>query len=400
MKTGKQRRRIAILAPNCRHGSVGAVAWRHAAELSRWFEVHVFSAALPATDNPNLCAHTLRPRRWNFLRRFCHVPNALAFEACARRGLEALCRRAAISTVWCHGHASVPLAAAPLRRRHGFRIVLTAHGDIRDRPPGSYARELTWFYRRVNGPAYRRADAVQAISPHMAELARSAGARKVWVVPHGVEPAEIGLSGMPRRAAETYLPEGIARLLFVGSLQPIKGVEALLRALAALCSPTAESAGAFRCRLTLAGGGNEQARYERMARELGLASNARFLGFVPRAELGTLYLASDVLCVPSLSEPLSVAGIEGLLCGLPLIGSRVGGLPYLVGNTSAGRLSAPGDAAELAQSIREVCASRERLAAMGSAAQERARREFAWPRIAERLRDLAAGRERTVSEDA
>ena len=385
---------IAIMAPDCCHGSVGSVAWRHAVELSRWFHVHVVSQAIPELPNDRIHAVIVNPPRWNFLRRFCHVPNALSFELSARHLLSALCRQAPITTVWCHGHASVVLAACPLRKRYGFRVVMTTHGDIRDRPAGTYSRELTWYYRLLTGPAYRRSDAVQAISPYMADLARNGGAHDVRVIPNGIEPAEIGLHDLPARNVDTYCPKGIVRLLYVGNLLPIKGLEVLFKAMTYFQKGNAAGTGdndlarGMRVQLQLAGGGGEQARYEHLAADLGIDKLVSFLGPVSRADLSKLYLASDALCVPSLSEALSIAGLEGMICGLPVIGSRTGGIPYIVEDSKTGRLSEPGDVASLVDSIRDVCQSRERLASLGQAAQRRAAEHFSWPRISEHLREM------------
>ena len=381
---------LVIIAPNCCQGSVGAVAWRHAVELSRWFQVHVLSEAIPQPPNERIHAVRLAPPHWNYLRRFCHVPNALSFERAARCGLDALCRQTPIGTVWCHGHASVILAAASLRRRHRFRIVMTPLDDLGDRPAGTYSRELTWYYRMLTGPAYRRADAVQAISPYMADLARSGGAREVQIIPHGIDLADIGLQELPRRTADSYCPDGIIRLLYVGSLLPIKGVEVLLAAVSQLTAGALEQGRSLQVRLCLAGGGKEQPRYEQLAADLGLGKIVRFAGALERTQLGPLYVSSDALCVPSLSEALSLAGLEGMICGLPIIGSRTGGLGYIVAEAETGRLSAPGDVGGLVESILHICQSRERLASLGQAAQRRAVTHFTWPSISEQLRGLVS----------
>lgn len=382
-------RALAVIAPDCREGSVGAVAWRHAVELSRSFEVYVLSMGMPAAPDARIHPVVLRPRQWNNRRRFSHLPNALAFEWSARRALAALCRRVPIAVVWCHGHASAALTAYPLRRKHRFRIILTPHGDIRDRPPGMYPRELTWFYRRVTKPAYRRADVVQALSPHIAGWARAGGARDVRVIPNGIEPSEIGLTEVPVRTADSYQDHGKVRLLFVGNLKPVKGVDVLLRALAILSSNAGDGARGPRYHLTLVGDGNSKACYETLAREMSLESHVRLSGFIPRRNLGCQYLRSDVLCIPSRSDTLPTVGLEGMLCAVPLAGSRVGGIPFMVEDPLAGRLAEPEDAEGLADAIRDMCRSPEDLAKRGAAAQRRALEVFSWSRIAEQLCDLA-----------
>jgi glycosyltransferase involved in cell wall biosynthesis len=377
---------IAVVAPNCRNGgSVGAVAWRHALELSRWFRVHVLSISCPEPCGDNLRTLVLRPRRWDGLRRFCHVPNDLAFQWAARRALADLARRVPLSVVWCHGHASAVLAACPLRRRFGFRVVMTTHGDIRDRPPGTYSREMMWYYRLLTPRAYRAADVTHALSPAMSEWALKAGAdrRRVVILPNGIDGADIGLTSPVERPPASFLEGGALRLLYVGGLTRLKGVDVLLRAVAA--------SGRGDASLTMVGEGPDEARLRRLAAELGIEERVRFAGSHPRRCLFEFYLRTDILCIPSLSEPLPTVGLEGMLCGLPVVGSRTGGIPSLVEDGENGLLAAPGDAPGLAACIRDLASSRERLAAFGAKGRARALDRFAWPRIAEDLKQIAAG---------
>lgn len=379
---------IAIIALNrtdSEAGSVGSVAKKHALELSRWFHVHVFSVSSPEVANKHIHPVLLEPWQWNFLKRLCHVPNALSREWAARQRLKELCMQVPISAVWCHGHASVVLVGDALRKKHGFRLLMTTHGDIRDRPSGMYSRALTRYYKLLTCRAYRKADVVQALSPYMVELAHSGGASNIQLIPNGIEPSDVGLLKVPMRNAASYCPDGRVRLLYVGNLLPVKGVDVLLKAFALVCLDGAKYSLPS---LTIVGDGPERACYEKLAKELAIEDKVSFLGRVARKDLGEIYTGFDVLCIPSLSEPLPTTGIEGMLCGLSIVGSNTGGIPYMVETSKTGWLCNPGSVEDLARSIRDVCHAKSQLHSFGAVAQKVALSRFNWEHIGLQLKAL------------
>ena len=193
------------------------------------------------------------------------------------------------------------------------------------------------------------------------------------------------------------MPDGVLRILYVGSLWSLKGIDVLLRALALLVTepahPSAVGGGGPHRRfvLTLIGEGGERARLEKLIGELGTADCVRFLGRMPRRELAAQYLQADLLCVPSLSEALSNVTLEGMLCGLPVVGSNTGGIPFLVEDGISGYLAVPGDPTALAAAIAKAASSRTNLAELGGEGFRKARRQFGWPEIADQLEELVGG---------
>ena len=387
---------VAILAPDMGHGgSVGNVAWRHALVLGRSFRVYAIARSFPPGVHPSVEAVPVRPATWNWLRRYCHVPNELSLLRALRRALADLCRRQRIEVVWCHSHGIAARVAAPLRKRFGFRIVMTTHGDIFDRPAGTYSRELTRFYESVTPRAYREADRVHALSPYMADLAVKGGASadRVRVVPNAVDPAEIGAQGLSPRAAASFLEGGRLRLLYVGSLWSVKGVDVLMRSLAELARGDRSARVPTRAPgdvvLTLAGEGTQRQELEALAMALGVSERVDFVGRVPRKDLSRCYRNADLLCIASRSEAFSLVAVEAMHCGLPVVGSATGGIPSLVEPGFNGYLATPGDPGSLAKAIATAAASRQHLAELGARGLQRARERYTWERVGEELAELA-----------
>lgn len=130
-------------------------------------------------------------------------------------------------------------------------------------------------------------------------------------------------------------------LLFVGELRVLKGVDVLLRAMAAL------KAGGRPLRATLVGAGPDADRFRALATELGLGDAVRFPGALPARQA---FAMGRLMVVPSRAESLPYIVLEAGAAGLPLIATAVGGMAEILG-ADAGLLVAPGDADALAAAL-------------------------------------------------
>jgi glycosyltransferase involved in cell wall biosynthesis len=185
----------------------------------------------------------------------------------------------------------------------------------------------------------------------MAELTGLPASRIDCIPCAGYSPAVFHPRGAQERAS---LRSGLgvaadARLvLFVGHLVPVKALDVLLKAWALLQS---DPAGPGTARLVLIGEGAERAALERLARELGIADRAAFLGPLPQPAVADWIVAADLLCLPSHAEGSPNVIVEALASGTPVVASRVGGIPDLVDDGTNGLLVAPGDPAALAAAL-------------------------------------------------
>ncbi len=219
-------------------------------------------------------------------------------------------------TIEFTGLALIAMAAAALRPAMGR--VLLVESDPRQR--GGSSHPLVLAIKRI---ACARAHVIQTNTAegraYLIEVLRADPAR-VRVAPYLT-------SCPPRPDRASLLSQPMAgdgtpklRLLFVNSLQPRKGADHLLAALALL--PDAVAA---RIDLTIVGDGPERSRLAAMAAPLADRLALRFLGAKPYRELGQYYAAADVLVIPSIVDYRSLAGFEGLAYGLALIQSRFDG---------------------------------------------------------------------------
>lgn len=186
------------------------------------------------------------------------------------------------------------------------------------------------------------------------------------------------------RAALAHLDLGDGPvLLFVGRIQPLKGLDVAVRALAALRRPEA--------RLVVVGGASgaegaaEVDRIDKLVAELGVAEQIRTVAPVPHHLLSTYYRAADVVLVPSRSESFGLVALEAAACGTPVVAAAVGGLRTLVEHGRTGFLVEGRDPGVFASYAEQVLASPSLAAELSRQAAERAR-GFTWSTAAGRLR--------------
>lgn len=174
-------------------------------------------------------------------------------------------------------------------------------------------------------------------------------------------------------------------LLFVGRIQPLKGPDVAIRALAALSDR--------RARLVIVGGASgvdgdvETLRAHALVDELGLVDRVQFVEPQPHHILSTYYRAADVVVAPSRSESFGLVALEAAACGIPVVASAVGGLLSLVDDRRTGRLIEGRDPDDYARAIDEIIGDAAVRTAMSHASVDRARR-YTWSFAAARLRRL------------
>jgi glycosyltransferase involved in cell wall biosynthesis len=346
----------------------------------------------------------LRQRGWDV--RFAHLhenePGAAEF---ARRLGEAGVPIEGIRLPW----AADPLAFGRLlrlvrRTRPAILHTHLVHADFHGLVAGALARVPVRVSTKHGFNAFRErrafalADRAVARCAHL-QIAISAGLARYLAETEGFDESafEIVHYGIAPEPEPAPYPGG-SRLLFVGRLVPVKGIETLLRAF--------DNARRERPDLTLdiVGDGPLRQELEALAADLGLGSSVRFLGRVENARHEMERAAAVV--VPSLGEGFGMVALEASERGRPVIATSVGGLPEIVEDGRTGVLVPRGDVAALAAALVALVDDPARAEAYGRAARERALAEFSLARCADRTdvlyRDLVARRasNRSTAEPA
>jgi D-inositol-3-phosphate glycosyltransferase len=233
-------------------------------------------------------------------------------------------------------------------------------------------------------------DAILASSTAEAEqLVRLYRARpdRIEIVPPGVDHAFFSPGDQRGARVALDLPLDRPVLLFVGRIQPLKGLGVAVAALAALRRDDAQ--------LVVVGGPSgaegdaELDRVMKLAAQLGVSERIRLVPPQPHHVLSTYYRAADVCVVPSRSESFGLVALEAGACGVPVVAAAVGGLTSLVDDGRSGFLVEGRDPAAFAAAIDRLLGDSALAASMSVRAAERAR-SYTWSTSAARLRRLYA----------
>jgi D-inositol-3-phosphate glycosyltransferase len=207
---------------------------------------------------------------------------------------------------------------------------------------------------------------------------------RLSIIPCGVDLQAFSPGSAEDRLAARRLvaPGSTPMLLFVGRLDPIKGLDLLLESVALMRTPV---------RLTIVGGNPagdpEVDRLRAHVEELGLTGRVRFPGAVPQPELRNYYRAADALVVASRYESFGLAAVESLACGTPVVAAQVGGLPSIICDGENGILVRWRCSEFFAERLDALLADPTGLARMREHARSSVLR-FDWQRVGDKVRTL------------
>ncbi len=215
-----------------------------------------------------------------------------------------------VGAVGVHTHHIGPLLYAGLAARtiRNLRCVHTEHDAWHLQ--NAKRRRLARLALRLAAPV------LTADAPHVADAVQAAlGGARPRVVLNGVDTARFASGDRAAARRALGLPADGPVVGIAARLEPVKGVDIALRALALLPG----------VRLAVAGSGSERDNLRALAAELGVCARIRWLGHLDDTAL--LYQAADVVCLPSRAEGLPLAALEAQACGRRVVASRVGGVP-------------------------------------------------------------------------
>ena len=220
----------------------------------------------------------------------------------------------------------------------------------------------------------------------------AAPAEKIAVISPGVDLKLF--RPIDARAAKTLLgePKDDRSVLFVGRIDPVKGIDVWFKAMALVAEDNPALRGHL-CVCLIGGDIDEEepdeevARLQALKNELGIGDIVTFLGRRAQDALPYYYASADVVVMPSLYESFGMVALEAMACGTPVVASDVGGLSYIVRDGETGYLVPERDPRALADCLSKLLrdpALRARLGRRGIAVA----REYAWTRIADQIESV------------
>lgn len=356
-------------------GGSGVVATELAMALAAGGdEVHVISYAMPSRlrlVDPHLAFHEVVVPHYPL---FDYPPYSLALttkivEVAEHHDLDLV-----------HVHYAVPNAVSAVLAREileprVLKVVTTLHGT-----------DITLV---GNDPNYlpttrfgiERSDAVTAVSESLRRdtVEQFGIGHAIEVVPNFIDPRRYerarGSAG-----ARRWAQEGERVLVHVSNFRPVKRVLDVVRVHERLV------AAGHRTRLLLVGEGPDRPQVEHYCRESGICDSITFIGGVQVVE--ELLVGADLFLLPSETESFGLAALEALSCEVPVIATRVGGLPEVVDDGRTGYLLPVGDVDAMAAAAARLLADDALRARLGAEGRRQALARFAEDDIVARYRDV------------
>ena len=248
--------------------------------------------------------------------------------------------------------------------------------------------EKNYFWEKL-----RRRLAYQCVSRYATMVAVSENLKQFMVEKVGVDSGHVkviynGVEAMPscdsadidRCRKELELPKGNQIVGVVGNLYPVKGHQYLIAAIPTVLAKCPNTIFMF------AGRGQLEAELKARVHQLGVDGQVRFLGL--RQDIPRILAVLDIFVLPSLSEGLSMAILEGMVAGKPVIATDVGGNPELVEDGETGYLVPSQNSQALADRLIYLLTNRERALQFGERGQLRALGQFSLQTMAHKYQAL------------
>lgn len=276
--------------------------------------------------------------------------------------LVVLVRRLGIAHVHAHSCGRAALIAMLANRLAGVSYSLTLHGDLEDYGP---QQPVKFRYAAFAITITRR------LLTQMRETLAQDAPRNIGLAPMGVNTERF-------KRSEPYVPwdgKSALRLFSCGRLNHVKGHQDLIRAVRILSDmgldATLEIAGEDD-----AGGSGYRKALEALIKELDLAGNVSLLGAVSEARVLQGLCNANIFALASHHEPLGVAIMEAMSCGVPVVATNLGGVPELIDHGIDGYLVSPNDPNVLAETIRGVASNRAMARAYSNAGRTKIETSF------------------------
>ncbi|MGH7570124.1 MAG: glycosyltransferase family 4 protein [Gemmatimonadales bacterium] len=310
------------------------------------------------------------------------------------RRVAALARQQRPRFAWCDSIRPASYAAKWAHERVGTKYGVLVHG-------GDVLKELHQIHhsrwaRRTARALLGSAEAVVANSQWTREQAqkvlRELGldplAEHVRVVPLGTDPEQFRPDVDTREVRARYRLNGGPWVLTVARLEPYKGVDTVIKAIARL------RADGLEVNYLVVGAGKKRDAFKQLADTLGVGDAVRFTGTVPDQDLPALYNAAAVYLGVSRRadaarvEGFGVALAEASACGLPVIAGRSGGLAEAVQDGETGLVVDPDDPEAVAAALRRMLTDQLLARRFGQAGRKAVETNYNWDRVIKDLREI------------
>jgi len=191
----------------------------------------------------------------------------------------------------------------------------------------------------------RTADAVVALSENMRREIKNIEQRDVIIIPNGIELGRFQYESKDSIRKTLKFNDEDKIIIFVGNLRKVKGVEYLIESMKEITEKEKNA------KLIILGDGEERSDLEELVSTLFMDKYIKFLGRISNESIPKYMMASDLFVLPSVSESFGIVNLEAMASGLPIVATKVGGVPEIIKENINGLLVEPRNSIDLSLKI-------------------------------------------------
>lgn len=241
------------------------------------------------------------------------------------------------------------------------------------------------FFRKL---IIKKSDKITAISGYLKKYAEKFNSKsQIFIIPNGVDVAsfsrDFSYGDLSSLKDQLNIKPDEKVIVSISRLVPKNGIKNLIKAFGIFLQD-----GKLPCKLLLIGDGQQKAELEELASELKIKDKIIFVGQVNYSDLPKYLKISDIFVRPSLSEGLGSAFLEAMAAGVPIIGSKVGGIPDFLTDLKTGLFCDPKNSEDIAEKIKMLLSNEAMRKEIIQNSAELVRNKYDWSNIARQYRDI------------
>jgi glycosyltransferase involved in cell wall biosynthesis len=240
---------------------------------------------------------------------------------------------------------------------------------------------IAFFFDKIIKWSLREADLIHAISTFLEDRSREYGAKRIVVIPNGVDINKFKPMNKKKLREELGYSVDKKIIISISRLVPKNGLKYLIRAMSIVSKnmPNAH--------LLIIGDGEQRNDLKALIKKLKL-NNVELLGPIPHDDVPKYLNLADVFVRPSISEGLGVSFIEAMACGVPVLGTNVGGIPDIIEDKKNGLVVPPRDVLNLSEAIEKMLGNEDLKKRFIKEGFKRIRRKFLWDGICAEINEI------------
>lgn len=361
------------------HGGTEIAAYQLARNISKKHEVNIFTTSINSKNSRELSENMIIHRYGTNLK-----------IASANLSFKLLSGPLSHKVDVAHAHYNMPYSdysALRYAKKKDVPFVVTYHADAQDSGGNLIRNWATFIYNRtLLKKVLSGADVIIATSNSYIDESKFLRnyRDKTTVIPNGINIEEFNINLSKEECREKLsLPANKRIILFFGNIVAYKGPHILLKALALIKNNIKD------VKLVFAGRGEMQEELTELAVELGIKNDVIFTGFINDELKPLYYKAADIFCLPSITmaEAFGIVNLEAMASGIPVISSKLGGIPDVVSDKETGLLVKPKDSKALADAVIFLLENEDIARKMGNNGKRKVR-EYSWGKIAEKTEEI------------